>query len=285
MMVGSDNGNPPNKICAKADPQSIIGRMATKNNPPSVRGTAFDCPHCGAYAAQSWYALFAEPRNSPPILETMKKLEETANDKTVTPEAKRMEFKRIEKAISGLVFLEFDRHQPVSQKVTNLHLSQCYSCKEFSVWRHEHLVFPVAGEGPSPNEDLPLGVRGDYEEANQILKVSPRGSAALLRLAIQKLCVELGEKGENINDDIASLVKKGLAPMVQQALDAVRVIGNEAVHPGTVDLKDDIESATQLFRLVNIIAEQMISNPRHVKEIYDKLPESKRKAIEARDVK
>jgi len=44
----------------------------------------------------------------------------------------------------------------------------------------------------------------------------------------------------------------------------VRVIGNEAVHPGKLDLKDDRDTATRLFKLVNIIAEQMISNPKHV---------------------
>ena len=66
-------------------------------------------------------------------------------------------------------------------------------------------------------------------------------------------------------------------------MDAVRVIGNEAVHPGTLDLKDDVDTATRLFDLLNIIAEQMISNPRHVKELYAKLPEAKRKAIEKRD--
>ena len=64
---------------------------------------------------------------------------------------------------------------------------------------------------------------------------------------------------------------------MQQSLDAVRVIGNEAVHPGTLDLKDDRDTATRLFDLVNIIAEQMISNPKHVKEIYEKIPEEKRK--------
>ena len=87
-----------------------------------------------------------------------------------------------------------------------------------------------------------------------------------------------GEKGRNIDEDIGHLVRKGLPPLVQQALDAVRVIGNEAVHPGTIDLKDDRDTAGRLFDLVNIIAEQMISNPKHVKELYDKLPESKRKA-------
>ena len=140
-------------------------------------------------------------------------------------------------------------------------------------------------QGPAPNPDLPDKVRADYEEAGRILTLSPRGAAALLRLAIQKLCAELGEKGKKIDEDVASLVKKGLSPLVQKALDSVRVIGNEAVHPGTLDLKDDVDTATRLFELVNIIAEQMISNPKHVEDLYAKLPEEKKKAIEKRDGK
>jgi hypothetical protein len=63
----------------------------------------------------------------------------------------------------------------------------------------------------------------------------------------------------------------------------VRVIGNESVHPGSIDLNDDRETALRLFDLVNAIADQMISHPKKVKEMYGKLPEEKRKAIEARD--
>jgi hypothetical protein len=54
-----------------------------------------------------------------------------------------------------------------------------------------------------------------------------------------------------------------------------------AVHPGSLDLKDDVDTATKLFILVNIIVEQMISNPKHVEELYDKLPEAKRRAIDS----
>src|SRR5690348_4056488 len=88
---------------------------------------------------------------------------------------------------------------------------------------------------------------------------SPRGAAALLRLAIQKLCIELGEPGKNLNTDIGSLFRKGLPVTVQQALDAVRVIGNEAVHPGQIDFADTPEITGTLFNLVNFIAEKMIS--------------------------
>jgi hypothetical protein len=104
-------------------------------------------------------------------------------------------------------------------------LSKCFTCGDVGVWANGRLVSPAAAEGPPPNDDLPDNVAGDYKEAETILSLSPRGAAALLRLAIQKLCVHLGEKGKNIDDDIASLVKKGLSPLVQKALDAIRVIG------------------------------------------------------------
>jgi hypothetical protein len=137
---------------------------------------------------------------------------------------------------------------------------------------------------PTPNPDLPHDVRADYEEAGKILTLSPRGAAALLRLAIQKLCIKLGEKGENLNDDIANLVQRGLPQKVQKALDSVRVIGNNALHPGQMDLKDDRNTATRLFDLVNIIADVHITQPKKVDAVYSKLPESQRQAIVKRDL-
>ena len=107
----------------------------------------------------------------------------------------------------------------------------------------------------------------------------------MLRLGIQKLCKHLGGKGKNINEDVALLVKKGLPKQVQQALDSIRVIGNDAVHPGQLDLRDDSGTAERLFELVNIIAGIMISQPKTVSEIYNKLPQSKIEAIERRDSK
>src|SRR5688500_789233 len=100
--------------------------------------------------------------------------------------------------------------------------------------------------------------------ATSILNRSRRATAARLRLCIQKLCIQLGEPGNNINNDIASLVKKGLSVTMQQALDSVRVIGNDAVHPGEMDLKDDRDTALKLFTLVNLIAHRMITEPREV---------------------
>lgn len=105
----------------------------------------------------------------------------------------------------------------------------------------------------------------------------------MLRLAIQKLCEELGEKGEHINADIASLVSKGLPLEIQQALDIVRVVGNNAVHPGEINLNDTPEIASKLFELINVIANVMITQKKEIKELFESLPDSQIEAIERRD--
>jgi len=145
------------------------------------------------------------------------------------------------------------------------------------------MVYPYSGTAPLPNPDLPDDIKVDYEEARSIVSLSPRGAAALLRLVIQKLCKCLGEKGESTNTDIANLVKKGLPGKVQKSLDIVRVVGNNAVHPGQFDLKDNAEVAGRLFGLVNLIAEVLITQPKHVDELYESLPESQKEAIRKRD--
>jgi len=148
----------------------------------------------------------------------------------------------------------------------------------------QKMLFPHAVTAPPPNSDLPEDVRKDFDEARIVVAQSPRGAAALLRLAIQKLCKHLGEAGENINADIASLVKKGLPAKVQQAMDIVRVVGNNAVHPGQIDIRDDADTATRLFGLINLVADVMITQPKHVESLYQNIvPESARQAIAKRD--
>lgn len=130
---------------------------------------------------------------------------------------------------------------------------------------------------------MPAEVAEDYNEATEVLSSSPRSAAALLRLCVQKLCIVLGEKGAKINDDIGSLVAKGLSPHVQKALDIVRVVGNEQVHPGTLDVRDNPEIALKLFALVNFIVDDQISKPKAIAELYTQIPPAKLKGIENRD--
>ena len=161
--------------------------------------------------------------------------------------------------------------------------SFCARCGGYTIWKDEILIFPQVHTTPLPARDMPEDVKGDYDEARAIFSHSPRGAAALLRLAIQKLVVSLGEKGDDLNTSIGRLVKRGLRVEVQKALDVVRVIGNNAVHPGVIDVRDNPKIAADLFKLTNMIVEQLITQPKEVDELYSNLPETARKAISDRD--
>lgn len=257
-------------------------------HPPSVHSNNFNCPHCGSHSSQTWFRVATEhirDCGTPNFLadEFIEMLEsETPRDDELIESFQVLKAKIEE----GLVF--FERNKSGSyyyETVWNLHLSSCYTCKKVSVWVHDKLIFPEFSLDLRPNSDLPDDIKTDFIEAVKIHQSSPRGAAALLRLCIQKLCKHLGEKGENINNDIAALVKKGLDTRVQKALDIVRVIGNNAVHPGKIDIKDDSETVSTLFKLVNLVAEKMISEPKHIDSLFDGLPQSVQKSINKRDEK
>lgn len=172
----------------------------------------------------------------------------------------------------------------ISIKAADVQISICDNCAKNCLWVKGEYFYPAKSAAPRPNPDMPPEILTDYNEAAAIYGQSPRGAAALLRLAVQKLMVYLGQPGKNINDDIAALVAQGLPKQVQQALDVVRITGNNAVHPGKLDA-DDVGVAQQLFPLVNIIVEYQISMPARVQELYDALPPGALAGIDKRDGK
>ncbi|WP_158618453.1 DUF4145 domain-containing protein [Aeromonas salmonicida] len=256
--------------------------MSVAVKAPSVREKAFNCPFCNAFSAQTWFNIAAERcgfngempavfnRQDLAILSTMSK-----------PDALRV--KRVAAFINGKAIF-IPAGQPLGWTgLGNVYAAQCHNCEDISIWISDKLIHPVSSGVALPNEDMPDDIKADFEEARSVFVASPRASAALLRLCIQKLCIHLGETTGKIDSDIASMVKKGLSPLVQQSLDIVRVIGNESVHPGSIDLNDDRDTAEQLFTIVNIIVMQMISQPKIVNEMYAGLPVGKLKGIQQRD--
>ncbi|TXJ49306.1 DUF4145 domain-containing protein [Brachyspira aalborgi] len=150
----------------------------------------------------------------------------------------------------------------------------CINCKKISIWVDEKMVYPKPRLTPPPNKDLPDDIKADYEEASLIVQDSPRGACALLRLALQKLMIHL-EEDKNLDKAIKSLIdKKIINEDLQKALDSVRVIGNSAVHPNELDIKDNKEIAIALFKIINYISEKMLTDKNKVNEIYNILPET-----------
>lgn len=165
-----------------------------------------------------------------------------------------------------------------------LKAAKCVRCYEFSLWIGEDMIIPSHSTAPMPHNDMPELVKKDYLEAREILNKSPRGACALLRLALQKLCNEFVKGKKDINEQIAELVKQGLPSQLQKAFDIVRIVGNNSVHPGEINVDDNPEIALMLFKLINMIIEKMITEPNELKEFYeDTIPEKTQKAIKERN--
>ncbi|HEP0307178.1 TPA: DUF4145 domain-containing protein [Providencia rettgeri] len=213
---------------------------------PALHLEAFNCPHCGAYAHMIWHDLY------------------------------------------------YDTNGRAKSKIRYV---QCSSCKEYNVWiitkfiptsgglldSVGHMISPVSSNIALPSDDMPEDVKQDYVEATNIYQKSPRGAAALLRLGLQKLCKHLGAEGKNINTDINTLAQDDkISKQLIKAADIVRITGNNAVHPGTINDEDFDNIAIKLFDLLNIIVRQGITEPKEIDELFNKMPDGPRQAAESR---
>ena len=215
------------------------------HTPPKYKKEQFHCPHCGVFAQQRWVP-FHHPRS--------------AAEKSP----------------------DISREVSKSEHLPGYRYAQCLSCQRISIWEDEKIIHPSFGISPQPNPDMPLEVKKIFEEAGKISSISPRASAGLLRLCIEKITEEL-EENDDLNARIANLVKGGLPIEIQQALDVVRVTGNDALHVGQIDLNGSPETTRSLFDIVNIIVQRMISDKKQIKSLYEQLPKEKRNGIENRD--
>ncbi len=219
--------------------------LKEKYYPPLHEEVQFHCPHCGVFAKQYWAHLKAGHFWGGDFINRVTRFDEN-----------------LEK---------------------NWTISKCEHCSDRIIWINDTIIHPKKIMVSSPNEDLDEEIQEDYLEAANIFSDSPRASAALLRLSLQKLCKQLGEKGNNINDDIGELVKKGLNPAIQKSLDTLRITGNNAVHPGKINLSEESDKVLKLFELINFIAEKMITEPKEIDAFYEDLPEGAKKAVDKRD--
>jgi len=74
-----------------------------------------------------------------------------------------------------------------------------------------------------------------------------------------------------------------LNPNIQKSLDILRITGNNAVHPGEINVEEKPELVLKLFELINFIAEKMITEPKEVGAFYEELPDSAKEQIRERD--
>jgi hypothetical protein len=219
--------------------------MGSKEHLPELQGKMFRCPACNGVAQQEWSNLYL------------------VSNYPQNPQLFQL--------------------RPIQPSGADYRVSCCHVCERPTIWRDREIVWPMRSTVSPASPDMPADVKSDYEEARRVAGLSPKSAAALLRLAIQRLCIHLGGTGENLNADIKQLVKDGLPPKIQQALDVVRVTGNNAVHPGQINFEDNPKTVAALFGLVNIVVEDMITQPLQVSGLFEALPDSSKEQIKKRD--
>jgi len=235
----------------------------------------FKCPHCQIVAQQEWSDI--------------------SRYKEITQRIYKhnyLEYRtHIDSYAQGYIeaFLKFmEGKLPLSSSQffpKEITIAKCQSCNNFSIWVNKEIIYPRQISVEKANTDMDEDIQALYREASLIFSDSPKGATALLRLALQKLLEQLGKVG-NINKSIKELVDEGLNPKMQQALDFVRVVGNNAVHPGEINLDDNREVAESLFKIINMIADDLISKPKAMDKLYNNIiPEETRGHIQTRDEK
>lgn len=160
--------------------------------------------------------------------------------------------------------------------------------KERNVENHNYSftrIYPPAipNNIPSPNEDMSEECATIYNEAAQVFSISPRASAALMRLCLQQFFNEQKIAGNSINDQIKELIRRGMPEHIIQYVDSCRIIGNNGVHPGEIDLNDNTDMASSLFPIMNLIIEYLVSEKKKASQIYNSLPPGAVQAAERRN--
>lgn len=243
---------------------------------PEHGSKKFKCPHCSIVATQEWFNGYNAGNAVISIFQHIylnyRQGIQDYDQKPISDflNSSKHEFKET-----------FDRFVP-----NGFSIATCCSCSEITLWINEQIVYPKKTTVSPPNEDLDEDIKALYIEASNILIDSPKGSTALLRLALQKLLKQIGGSGQNINKDIKDLVADNLSSQMQKALDLLRVVGNNAVHPGQIDLDDNVEIARKLFDILNYIAYELITKPKELERLYaDLIPADTQEHIKQRDGK
>ena len=127
------------------------------------------------------------------------------------------------------------------------------------------MIYPLATYAPPAHKDMPPEVKGLYDEAGQIAMLSPRAAAALLRAAIDKLCVHVGcNLDQKLDEKITEVIAQaGLPKEYSDAMHILRLVGNSALHPSEINLDEALDTPELLFEFVNLIVDRLITFPRN----------------------
>lgn len=167
--------------------------------------------------------------------------------------------------------------------------AQCKLCRSLSIWcvltnKKENnkwvkndnavvsakMVYPNKSFAPEPHELMPEDIIQFYKKASLILHLAPEASCTYLRICLEKLCHKLKEfKGKPKLHKMISTLKDEhiITQNMETAMNSVRLFGNEASHPDQIMIEDNIDLATKLFMILNMIVEHTLAGTARITEI------------------
>jgi hypothetical protein len=99
-------------------------------------------------------------------------------------------------------------------------------------------AMPRGGPMPPPPVEVPQIISIDYAEANEVLPISAKASAALSRRCLQAILSSHGYSGRDLVRQIDAVIaeadsSKSLPTSIRENIDAIRNFGNFSAHPVT----------------------------------------------------
>jgi hypothetical protein len=99
-------------------------------------------------------------------------------------------------------------------------------------------VHPLVGAFQRAPAEVPAEIMADYTEANQVLSISAKASAALSRRCLQSILSSQGYTGRDLVKQIESVLSetdttRSLPRSIRENIDAIRNFGNFSAHPIT----------------------------------------------------
>lgn len=99
-------------------------------------------------------------------------------------------------------------------------------------------AYPRTGPFPPAPKEVPSTIALDYSEANEVLPISAKASAALSRRCLQAILSSHGYTARDLMRQVEAVLAepdttKALPPSLRENIDAIRNFGNFSAHPIT----------------------------------------------------
>lgn len=171
------------------------------------------------------------------------------------------------KPVDGQVIGSYEYHDAAEGSPCRITLLQCPRCKHailvreeerwYDCWSNPETVYPC--EDDTVNPDLPKNIRAIFTEAKSCYRARAfTASAIMCRKTLEGICCEHKIKERNLASSLKTMREKDLIEgRLYEWANALRIVGNEAVHEVTSDVYG--EDARDLIQFTEALLEYVFT--------------------------